>query len=184
MDPLPIPGRRSFLAATKREWNAWFTSGAADNWTEAQVAHAERTLVLIDMLNRSDSASERIKIDQSVRQALRVLGLTKSDDEDEGPSEEDIAQAKRIRVEEFKVRSQQHAIRMGVETGDEGLRFRDGGGRLHDIRNTLIADTWDAYPDAALQDERQAEAETEGTWPDAPAQIPIAEGNEAREGTA
>jgi hypothetical protein len=179
--PLPRPvGRRSFLKQTVAEWESW----PWGDFTPAQAAHAARTIVLIDDLNRSGSATERIKLDQAVRQALRVLGLTKKDDEDEGPSEEDIAEFKRVSAETYKIRSRQEAIRLGVDVADVGLMFVDREGQVHDIRNTLIADTWDAYPDAALQDERQAEAETEGTWPDAPVQIPIAEGNEAREGTA
>ncbi|MHB8240676.1 MAG: hypothetical protein ACYDHN_01675 [Solirubrobacteraceae bacterium] len=162
MDPLPIPGRHSYLSATRKEWEAWFTSGAADDWTEAQVAHAARAIRMIDDLNRSDSASERIKIDQAVRQALRVLGLTKRDDEDEGPSEADIAEAKRLRVEEHKVHTRREAIRLSADAP----MVRDRGGQVHDTRNILIADSWATdYPDQQLQDERQAQAEADGTWP-------------------
>lgn len=165
MDPLPIPGRHSYLAATRKEWEAWFTSGAADNWTEAQVAHAARAIRMVDDLNRAESASERLKIDQAVRQALRVLGLTKSDDEDEGPSPEDIAEAKRISAETYKIRSRQEATRLGVDVTDVGLMFRDSGGQVHDLRNVLIADTWETYPDQQLQDERQRSAEASNQWP-------------------
>lgn len=171
--PRPV-GRRSFLKQTVAEWESW----PWESWSPSQAAHATRTIVLIDDLNRAATADERIKLDQAVRQALRVLGLTKKDDEDEGPSEEDIAKAKRARAEGAKVRSKQQAIRLGVEAGDELLRFRDRGGRVHDIRNALITDEWDAYPDDSLQGERQAQAEADGAWPeftvkpDADTQIP------------
>jgi hypothetical protein len=162
MDPLPIPGRHSYLAATRKEWEAWFTSGAADNWTEAQLAHAARAIRMVDDLNRAETSSERLKIDQGVRQALRVLGLTKQDDEDRGPTEEEKAEAKRRRVEEHKVSVRREAIRLGADAP----MVRDRGGQVHDTRNILIADSWDtAYPDQQLQDERQARAVADGTWP-------------------
>jgi hypothetical protein len=94
-----------------------------------------------------------------------VLGLTKSDDEDQGPSEEDIAEAKRRRVQDFKIRTQQEAIRLGVDVGDVYVTVCDREGNLHDIRNLLIADAWDSYPDPELQAERQSQAEADSTWP-------------------
>jgi len=171
MDPLPIPGRRSFLAATKREWEAWFTSGAADDWDEAQVAHAERTIVLIDMLNREQSASDRIKIDQSVRQALRVLNLTKRDDED---SEEAIAaqkaQAQALWAEQGRISRERQAIRNGVELHELHRGWRDREGCWHNLRDILFDEI---APDPVLEDERQAQAEADGTWPDAHTGIPL-----------
>jgi hypothetical protein len=157
--PLPRPvGRRSFLKQTRDEWESW----PWDTWNAAQVAHATKTIVLIDDLNRAATAADRIKLDQAVRQALRVLGLTKKDDEDEGSSEEDIAEGKRIRAERCKVGERQQAIRLGVEVGDVYLRFRDREGNPHDLREILFMDTWDT----ALEDERQAQAEADGTWPE------------------
>jgi hypothetical protein len=174
--PRPV-GRRSFLKQTRDEWESW----PWDTWNPSQVAHAARTIVLIDDLNRSASASERIKIDQSVRQALRVLGLTKTDDEeDEETQEARKAGDAQQRAERREASIQQQAIRKGVETGDVYLRFLDREGNLRDLRDLLVTDTWDG----ALEDERQQQAEVDGSWPDAPVQIPIAEGNEAREGTA
>jgi hypothetical protein len=178
MDPLPIPGRRSFLAATKREWEAWFTSGAADDWDEAQVAHAERTIVLIDMLNREQSASDRIKIDQSVRQALRVLNLTKRDDED---SEEAIAaqkaQAQALWAEQGRISRERQAIRNGVELHELHRGWRDREGNWCEGRDALFTDEW---PDPALEDERQAQAEASNQWPDVSAGIPSSEGTNAK----
>ncbi len=159
--PLPRPiGRRSFLKQTVAEWESW----PWDTWNPSHVAHATRTIALIDDLNRAATADERVKLDQPVRQALRVLGLTKKDDEDEGPSGDDIAEAKRISVERCKVREQQQAIRLGVEVGDVYRSFRDREGNLHDPRDALITDEWDTYPDATLEGERQAQAEADGTW--------------------
>jgi len=168
--PMPRPvGRRSFLKQTREEWEAW----PWHRFTPAQRAHAARLIVLVDDLNRADTPGLRAKLDQTVRQGLKALRLTKRDDEDEGPTPEDIAEAKLRRAEEHGLRNAQEAIRLGVEVGDVHLMFRDREGNLHDCRNVLIADTWDtAYPDAALMGTRQAEAESEGTWPDAPMQIP------------
>lgn len=161
--PLPRPvGRRSFLKQTCAEWESWPWA----EFTTAQAAHAARTIALIDDLNRAATAAERIKLDQAVRQALRVLGLTKKDDEDDSPSEEDIAAAARTRKEGCEVREQRHAIRMGVEVGDVYLRLRDREGNLHDLRDALITDEWDALPDAALEGVRQEQAEVDGTWPE------------------
>ncbi len=160
--PLPRPvGRRSFLKQTVAEWESW----PWESWNPSQVAHATRTIVLIDDLNRAATADERVKLDQPVRQALRVLGLTKKE-EDEGPSKDDIAAAAQTRKEECRVREQQHAIRLGVEVGDVYRCFRDREGNLHDLRDALITDEWGTYPDTALEDERQARAEGDGMWPE------------------
>jgi len=159
--PLPRPvGRRSFLKQTVAEWESW----PWDTWNPSQVAHATRTIVLIDDLNRAATAAERIKIDQSVRQALRVLGLTKKDDEeDEETVEARRAEDKRISAEKFKVRMKQWAIRDGVDVTDLHRLWRDREGNLHDLREIMFDDI---APDPTLQDERQAQAEADGTWPE------------------
>ncbi len=155
--PRPV-GRRSFLKQTVAEWESW----PWDTWNPSQVAHATRTIVLIDDLNRAATAAERIKLDQAVRQALRVLGLTKSDDEDQGPSEEDIAEDARSSAERSKASIQRQAIRAGVEPIDVNRTFLDREGNLRDLRDLLITDAWDG----ALEDERQRAAEADGTWPE------------------
>ena len=155
--PRPV-GRRSFLKQTVAEWESW----PWESWNPSQVAHATRTIVLIDDLNRAATADERVKLDQSVRQALRVLGLTKKDDEDdEATVEARRTEAKRINAERGRVSREQQAIRAGVEVTDLHKRFRDREGNLLDCREILFMDTWDV----ALEDERQAEAEADGTWP-------------------
>jgi hypothetical protein len=65
------------------------------------------------------------------------------------------------RKAETKVIAERQAIRAGVEPIDVNKRFRDREGNLHDTREILFMDTWDA----ALEDERQAQAEADGTWP-------------------
>lgn len=60
-----------------------------------------------------------------------------------------------------KVTAQRIAIRSGVEPIEASRNFRDREGNLHDIREILLMDTWDT----ALEDERQAAAEADGTWP-------------------
>lgn len=60
-----------------------------------------------------------------------------------------------------KATAQRIAIRAGVEPVEASRNFRDREGNLHDIREILLMDTWDT----ALEDERQAQAEAEGTWP-------------------
>lgn len=158
--PLPRPvGRRSFLKQTVAEWESW----PWDTWNPAQVAHAARTIVLIDDLNRAATAAERVKLDQPVRQALRVLGLTKKDDEETVETvEARRTEAKRINAERSRISRERQAIRMGVEVTDLHKRFRDREGDLHDLREILTMDMWDA----ALEDERQALAEAAGTWPE------------------
>ncbi len=155
--PRPV-GRRSFLKQTVAEWESW----PWDTWNPSQVAHATRTIVLIDDLNRAATAAERIKIDQAVRQSLRVLGLTKKDDEeDEETQEARKAEDARISAERSKASRERQAIRAGVEVIDLHRGWRDREGSLHDIREVLFMDTWDT----ALEDERQVQAEAEGTWP-------------------
>jgi hypothetical protein len=171
--PLPRPvGRRSFLKQTVAEWESW----PWDTWNPSQAAHAARTIVLIDDLNRAATAAERIKLDQAVRQALRVLGLTKTDDdEDEETIAARRADDKITRAARYAVIQAQDAIRTGSD--QPLLSFRDREGNLHDLRNLLISDAWEVL-DTALEDERQQQAEADGTWPeltvnpDAPTGIP------------
>jgi len=156
--PRPV-GRRSFLKQTVAEWESW----PWESWNPSQVAHATRTIVLIDDLNRAATAAERIKIDQPVRQALRVLGLTKSDDEeDEETREARRTEDARISAERSKVSLQRQAIRAGVEPIDVNRNFRDREGNLRDLREILWMDDWDS----ALESERQRAAEADGTWPE------------------
>jgi hypothetical protein len=156
--PRPV-GRRSFLKQTVAEWESW----PWDEWNPSQVAHATRTIVLIDDLNRAATADERVRLDQPVRQALRVLGLTKKGDEDdEATVEARRTEARRINAERGRVSRERQAIRAGVEVTDLHKRFRDREGNLIDCREILFMDTWDV----ALEDERQAQAEADGTWPE------------------
>jgi hypothetical protein len=64
--------------------------------------------------------------------------------------------------ESTKATAQRIAIRAGVEPVEASRNFRDREGNLHDIREILLMDTWDT----ALEDERQAQAEADGTWPE------------------
>lgn len=157
---LPRPqGRRSFLKQTVAEWESW----PWDTWNEAQAAHAARAIVLIDDLNRAKTPRERILIDQSVRQALRALGLTKKDDEDSEEAKEERRRAQAVTdAEASRVSRERLAIRTGVEVIDLHRGWRDRGGCWHDMREVLFMDTWDAL----LEDERQAQAEADGTWPE------------------
>jgi hypothetical protein len=159
--PLPRPvGRRSFLKQTVAEWESW----PWDTWNPSQVAHATRTIVLIDDLNRAATADRRVKLDQPVRQALRVLGLTKKDDEeDEETREARRAEDKRILHLSARVSAQRKAIREGVELHELHRGWRDREGCWHDLRDILF---YDIAPDPTLEDERQAQAEADGTWPE------------------
>jgi hypothetical protein len=56
----------------------------------------------------------------------------------------------------------QQAIRKGVDPTEAYLKFRDRQGNLRDVRDLLITDEWDI----PLEDERQARAEADGTWPE------------------
>jgi hypothetical protein len=81
--------------------------------------------------------------------------------------------------EEARVSMQQQAIRAGVERHELHRGWRDREGRWHGILEVIFDDI---APDPALEDERQQQAEADGTWPtftvnpDAAPQIPSAEG--------
>jgi hypothetical protein len=62
-----------------------------------------------------------------------------------------------------QVHLQQQAIRAGVETTDVYRCWRDREGEVHDMREILFHDI---APEPALEDERQAAAEADGTWPE------------------
>jgi hypothetical protein len=65
--------------------------------------------------------------------------------------------------EQAKVHMQRQAIREGVELHELHRGWRDREGRWHDIRDVLFDDI---APEQALEDERQAQAEAAGTWPE------------------
>jgi hypothetical protein len=160
--PLPRPvGRRSFLKQTVAEWESW----PWDEWNPSQVAHATRTIALIDDLNRAATADERVRLDQPVRQALRVLGLTKKNDEDdEATVEARRTEIKRINAERGRVSRERQAIRHGLREGDTlHLGWRDREGNWCNGVEALFTDIW---LDPKLEDERQAAAEADGTWPE------------------
>ena len=63
---------------------------------------------------------------------------------------------------ETKVTAAREGIRKGVDPTDAYLQFRDREGSIRDVRELLITDTFDI----PLEDERQAQAEADGTWPE------------------
>jgi hypothetical protein len=65
--------------------------------------------------------------------------------------------------EESKVHMQRQAIRTGVKLHELHRGWRDREGGFHDMREILFDDI---APDPALEDERQAQAEADGTWPE------------------
>jgi hypothetical protein len=65
--------------------------------------------------------------------------------------------------ERSKVHMQRQAIREGVDVADLHKCWRDREGKLHDLRESLFTDIW---IEPALEDERQAQAEADGTWPE------------------
>jgi hypothetical protein len=62
-----------------------------------------------------------------------------------------------------RVHMQRQAIRAGVEVHELHRGWRDREGNWHDLRDVLFDDI---APDPALEDERQAQAEADGTWPE------------------
>jgi hypothetical protein len=72
--------------------------------------------------------------------------------------------AARQRRAELDALVKREAIRTGVEPVDVHKRVLDREGNLLDLREILTMDTWDT----ALEDERQAEAEADGSWPVCP----------------
>ena len=73
---------------------------------------------------------------------------------------EGVTKRERFR-EESRVHAQRRAIRAGVELHELHRGWRDREGSWHDSREVLFADEC-CSPD--LEDERQAQAEADGTW--------------------
>jgi hypothetical protein len=63
---------------------------------------------------------------------------------------------------EARVSMQRASIRAGVEPHELHRGWRDREGRWHGILDVLFEDI---APDPALEDERQQQAEADGTWP-------------------
>ncbi len=92
----------------------------------------------------------------------------------EREADEGVTKKERQR-EQSRVNMQRQAIREGVELHELHRGWRDREGRWHDLLEVIFEDI---APDPALGDERQQQAEADGTWPeftvkpDADVQIP------------
>lgn len=75
---------------------------------------------------------------------------------------EEGATKQEVFLAEARVSMQRQAIRAGVEVHELHRGWRDREGCWHDILAVLFEDI---APDPALEDERQAQAEADGTWP-------------------
>ncbi len=76
LDPLPLPhGLSRARTATRRDWDALFTSGLWSRFTDSQRAAAERWIRLVDELNRETSPSMRLKLAKEVRLQARALAI-------------------------------------------------------------------------------------------------------------
>lgn len=80
----------------------------------------------------------------------------------EREAEEGATKQERFRAE-ARVHQQRQAIRAGVELHELHRCWRDREGEVHDMREILFHDI---APEPALEDERQAQAEADGTWPE------------------
>jgi hypothetical protein len=75
---------------------------------------------------------------------------------------EGATKQERLRAE-ARANMQRQAIRAGVEVHELHRGWCDREGCWHHILDVLFEDT---APDPALEDERQAKAEADGTWPE------------------
>lgn len=68
----PLPRRRpAWLAATRRQWEAWWSDPAAVMWGPADVAMLEQLAVLVEAFERGDP-----RLAPEIRLRLDGLGLT------------------------------------------------------------------------------------------------------------
>lgn len=111
-------------------------------------------------------ARPNLTMEQRRQQKRAMTGTERSRRSRERKAEREAAEGttKRDRFrDESKVHMHQQAIRAGVEVHQVNRCWRDRGGELHEMREILFADV---YPEQALEDGRQAQAEADGSWPE------------------
>ena len=69
------PRRGRWLAASRRQWEAWGRDRHFDRWTESQIVAAERLIRLVEDMHRAPDAVQYRLIADQVRLQERALGL-------------------------------------------------------------------------------------------------------------